>query len=321
MEKLPVDAEEEVNTDELISTLPKAKNWDHLHYLYNYEGCWYPSKFFKGVINFQTHFQAQDSDIILASIPKAGTTWLKALAFSITNRSQYPHHKTPLLTNNPHRLIPTLEMDTFWKKNQSHERIPSLKRILTTHVPFASLPDSIVGSNCRIVCICRHPLDQFISYWHFFVGLRDQNLDPFPIDEAFDMFCDGVHGYGPVWEHMLGYWKASREDSGRVLFLRYEDLKGDTRYWVKKLGEFLECPFCDDDNEAEEIVRLCSFENLKGLEVNKSGEHITGAKNGSFFRKGEVGDWTNHLSSVQALRFQKLLQEKLEGSGLAFKIL
>ncbi|WKA11030.1 hypothetical protein VitviT2T_028565 [Vitis vinifera] len=31
----------------------------------------------------QEHFQAQPSDIILSSAPKTGTTWLKALTFSI----------------------------------------------------------------------------------------------------------------------------------------------------------------------------------------------------------------------------------------------
>lgn len=34
------------------------------------------------------------------------------------------------------------------------------------------------------------------------------------------------------------------------------------------------------------------------------------------FRKGQAGDWRNHLSAGQAARFGKLMRERLAGSGL-----
>lgn len=314
----PSIEDEEANIQKLISTLPRVKHWENLHHLCHYQGCWYVSKYFKGVIDFQTKFQAQDADIILATNPKCGTTWLKALTFSIVNRSQYPSDKSPLLTHNPHHLVPAAEVDIYGDKNHSPSvrRIPSQRRIVSTHVPFASLPNSIVNSNCRIVYICRHPLDQFVSLYHF---IARQNKEIFPVDKAFDMFCDGVHAYGPYWEHILGYWKASVEQSGRILFLRYEDLKEDTKYWVKRLGEFLGFPFSEDgDDEIEGVVRLCSFEHLKGLEVNKSGERRPGVKSEIYFRKGQVGDRVNYLTPSQILRFEKLFNDKLLGSGLTF---
>ena len=66
-----------------------------------------------------------------------------------------------------------------------------------------------------------------------------------------------------------------------------------------------------------------SFENLSSLEVNKSGITQVGTnflslKNSSFFRKGEVGDWKNHLILEMAMRLDQITEQKLKGSGLTF---
>lgn len=58
---------------------------------------------------------------------------------------------------------------------------------------------------------------------------------------------------------------------------------------------------------------------MKILEVNKKGKVSNGFKNDLFFRKGEVGDWRNYLTPSMAERFEKIMEEKLEGSGLTFK--
>ncbi|KAK4401127.1 Cytosolic sulfotransferase 15 [Sesamum angolense] len=85
-----------------------------------------------------------------------------------------------------------------------------------------------------------------------------------------------------------------------------------------------EVPFsAEEENQGmiEQISRLCSFENLKNLEVNKSG-YAGGApiKNSSLFRKGEVGDWINNLTPEMAERVKNLMESKFQDSGLIFKI-
>ncbi|KAG4122009.1 hypothetical protein ERO13_D11G241151v2 [Gossypium hirsutum] len=163
----------------------------------------------------------------------------------------------------------------------------------------------------------------FISLWLFSTKLRENNLRPLSPDEAFDKFYHGIYAFGPFFEHVLGYWKASRENPNKILFLKYEDLMEDTNSHLKKLSMFLGVPFTEDEEKqgvVPEIVKMCSFENLKELEVNKKGLHASGIPNADFFRKGEVGDWSNHLTPSMVERLEKLIQEKLNNSGLTFKL-
>ncbi|KAK2635993.1 hypothetical protein Ddye_030785 [Dipteronia dyeriana] len=300
---------------ELVLSLPRVKGWD-FSFLYQYQGFWCPSRYLHGILSFQRHFQAKDTDIVLVTFPKSGTTWLKALTYTIANRSRYTLENTPLLTTPSHDLVPFTDLEIY-SKNQSSilEDLPT-PRILATHLPYASLPQSIINSNCRIVYLCRNPLDQFTSYWHFVL----QPADPVSIDEAFEKFCQGVTMFGPVWDHELGYWKASLEKSNNVLFLKYEDLKEDIIYSTKKLADFIGCPFTNEEEAQgviEEISKFCSFDNMKNLQVNQTGKvAYFGMETKAFFRKGKVGDWTNHLTPSMSKRLHNLMEEKFGESGL-----
>ncbi|KAI7979937.1 Cytosolic sulfotransferase 12 [Camellia lanceoleosa] len=113
--------------DEVLKTLPMEKIPEGFDLCF-YEGHWYPSVFFHGIISSQQHFKAQDSDLILITLPKSCTTWLKALALTIANRNNYPVSESPLLTTNPHILVPFLE-DDIYSKN-SVLKLESLKTCL-----------------------------------------------------------------------------------------------------------------------------------------------------------------------------------------------
>ncbi|KAA8548435.1 hypothetical protein F0562_000119 [Nyssa sinensis] len=307
---------------ELIQTLPKESDWVG-GYLYLYQGCWCLSMSFQGLIFFQRHFQAHDTDVIIITPPKSGTTWLKALAFAIANRMHHPLSQSLLLTSNPHDLVPCFEFDIY------HENpFPNLEnihspRIFSTHTPYALLPSSIKDSKCKIVYLCRNPLDTLVSYWHFIGKLRPETVEAISLDQLVDMFCRGLTAYGPFWDHVLGYWKATQEMPNKVLFLQYEDMKVEIVSHVKTLADFMGCPFSLDEEKqgmVEEIASFCSFDNLKDLEVNKTGKLHTGKQNNNIlFRKGEVGDWANYLTPTMVERMEKLMEEKLEGSGFTFK--
>ncbi|KAG8381929.1 hypothetical protein BUALT_Bualt05G0023800 [Buddleja alternifolia] len=230
-------------SQELLQTLEQQTNWNG-EQLVKYEGFWFPARLFRPILSTQKYFRAKDSDIILSTLPKSGTTWLKALTFSIVNRNIYTINQSPLLTSNPHAFVPFFELSVYFKQeNPDLEHIPS-PRIFSTHIPFNILPNSIRESECRVIYICRNPLDQFISLWHFFLdNKREEYIENIATDEAFDMFCKGFYHFGPFWDHMLGYSNAHLRDSQKVLFLKYEDLKEDITFNIKNIAEFIGFPF------------------------------------------------------------------------------
>ncbi|KAL2907054.1 Cytosolic sulfotransferase 13 [Bienertia sinuspersici] len=162
--------------------------------MYLYQGFWCFESMFEGTISFQTHFQAHDTDIILTSLQKTGTTWLKSLLFSIVNRKNISHvSQHPLRSKNPHELVPQLELDLQpWTQNRyCISNIPS-PRLFATHIPYPSLPDSVKNSRCRIVYVCRNPLDTFVSLWHFYLQFEEnKNIEPNKemMEEVFGNYC------------------------------------------------------------------------------------------------------------------------------------
>lgn len=143
---VPKDLEEydiDQECKELIQTLPLEKGMIETH-VHQYQGFWQITKELQGVLSCQKHFQAHDTDIIVATTAKVGTTWLKGLTFALFNRKKYPniYNTNPLLTNNPRVLVPFLEL-TFYKNKDIIPDLNSISpsRLFSTHLSFESLPN------------------------------------------------------------------------------------------------------------------------------------------------------------------------------------
>lgn len=273
----------------------------------------------------QRHFEARDSDVLLVTIPKSGTTWIKALLYAAARRADdggMPLVLGQLASRNPHQLVPFLESQIY-----TRDQIPDLSslpapRLFATHIPAASLPASVVAApGCKVVYLCRDPKDCFVSLWHF-VDKLTQSSRPWGMEEALGQFCDGVSLFGPFWEHVLGYWRWHVERPGQVLFLTYEELSADTIGQLRRLAGFIGRPFTPEEQDAgvdRDIVNACAMESMVKQEVNRSGTTEMKEKpmpNGSFFRRGVVGDWPNYLTPEMARRIDEITESKFQGSGL-----
>ena len=131
--------------------------------------------------------------------------------------------------------------------------------------------------------------------------MRDKKiLWEISFEKFFKRFCEGTCSYGPFWNHVLGFWKASLEWPERVMLVRYEDMKKDPSFHLKMLAGFMGYPFSVEEERervVNEILELCSFENLRNLKTNKRGGVSAAGismENHTFFRKGGVGDWKRH---------------------------
>ncbi|KAG5532682.1 hypothetical protein RHGRI_027092 [Rhododendron griersonianum] len=192
---------------------------------------------------------------------------------------------------------------------------------------FLSLASDGFLKTCSIIMrtscgpLKKNPMDTFVSLWHFANTLRPEKIGVNSLEDVFDMFCRGVSLYGPFWDHVLGYWKESLDKPIKVIFLKYEEMKENPNLHLRRLAEFLGCPFSPEEEASglgNEILRLCSFDNLSNLEVNNSGKLSMGEPNKAFFRRGEVGDWKNFLTAEMVDRPDQISERELKNSGLKF---
>lgn len=314
------DGEEEEPAFDLISTLPRDNRWTSLC---RYRGFWLLDLWLQGTLAMRRRLVTRPDDIFIASSPKCGATWLKALVFSLVHRRRHnPTHPChPLRTASPQECVQCLEDVFSVDPDPDLDALPS-PRIWSVHTPYSALPTSVHDSGCRIVYVVRDPKDVFVSLFHF-IDAVDSSARAVTMDEAFEMFCSGICTYGPMWEHAVEYWNESLSRPGKVLFLHYEEMKEDPVGALRRLAEFLGCPFSEEEERegvVGEISELCGFRSLTGLAVNNEGE-IKMVKRipfprKSYFRRGEVGDWRNHLSPEQAGRLDMITEAKLRGTGL-----
>jgi Sulfotransferase domain len=116
------------------------------------------------------------------------------------------------------------------------------------------------------------------------------------------------------FEMFLEYWldsaRAGLNARGKFrhyLHVRYEDFIADPEVQTKALFDFLGL------EASNGVVRSCmsaaAFDKLSG------GRQSGVEDNGSFFRKGAVGDWRNWFSEEQERRFQEWAGDLMRGLG------
>ncbi|KAF7130856.1 hypothetical protein RHSIM_Rhsim10G0058700 [Rhododendron simsii] len=315
----------EIQNHDSDSSFPKV-NSGGLSVFYQFQGFWFDPVHLQGTKQVLDNFKPLPTDVILASFPKTGTTWLKSLIYSIINRPS----TNQLVTNNPHELVPSLELQVYGgpvANSPPHDfpsNTSSSASIFSTHIPYQILGETLNSSDCRVVYVARNPKDTLISLWHFQNSIcLEQKWEPQPLEDIVSKFCEGVVVYGPYFEHVLGYHKESLERPEKFFFITYEELKSDPNIHVKRLAEFLGFPFVGEDMEeqVEEVVRSCSIETLKKHEVNNSTDvpswSMVSYK--SLFRKGQVGDHMNYLTEDMIERIDAIMSEKFHGiqSGIS----
>ena len=82
-------------------------------------------------------------------------------------------------------------------------------------------------------------------------------------------------------------------------------MKCEPRVQLRRLALFLGKPLSEKEEKSgllDQIISLCSFDNMKNLEVSKSGTTGLGIKNNTLYRSGQVGDWKNYLTAEMAAK-------------------
>lgn len=238
----------------------------------------------------------KDGDLMLATYPKSGTTWMQEIMYLIQNGADVKEAK-----NRPPMVrVPFMELEALWPMIQPRKS----PRLLKTHLQSHYFQRQIENNKVKVVFVTRNPKDTLASYYHFYQKMEELGNFKGTWNDFFDIIKADELIYGNWFDFTLGWWNLRHRDN--VLVLKYEDMKADPEQMVREVAEFCEAPLTGD--QLDTIVRATSFDTMKQEAHNKNK-----------LRKGQTGDWKTHFTVAQAAYFDNIIETRLAGTGLDYQ--
>ncbi|KAG8002581.1 Cytosolic sulfotransferase 2 [Nibea albiflora] len=261
------------------------------------------------------NFQARPDDILIATYPKAGTTWVSYILDLLYFGQISPERQTSIPI---YQRVPFLELNISFEETGVNlaDRLPTSPRLIKTHFPIQFVPKSFWEQNCRMVYVARNAKDNVVSYFHFD---RMNKVQPEPGDwnSYLHRFMEGKVVFGSWHDHVNGWWK-KKQSYSKLHYMFYEDMIEDTGREIDKLCSFL--GLSPSVEEKKRITDGVQFDNMKKNDMaNYSTLTIMDFKVSPFMRKGKVGDWKNHFTAAQNEEFDEDYEKKMKDSTLQFR--
>ncbi|XP_063979031.1 luciferin sulfotransferase [Diachasmimorpha longicaudata] len=267
--------------------------------------------------------EVYEDDVWMVSYPRTGSHWAQEMVWCIGNNLDYESAKTPLLIRNPllessALMVTGKYVDFFSQFGNSVENVEKMQRprYIKSHLPWELLPQEISKKKPKIIYVARNPKDTCVSFYHYCKLMHDLEGT---FEEFAELMVEDNAPMGPFWKHVLGFW--NRKGGDNILFLTYEDMKKDQLAAIMQTAEFLEKTVTPE--QAEELSKHLAFSkmaanpaiNLESILTSNTNDPDT-----KFIRKGQVGDWRNHMSEELSCRFDEWTEKNTKGTGLKFDI-
>ncbi|XP_062854832.1 cytosolic sulfotransferase 3-like [Trichomycterus rosablanca] len=261
------------------------------------------------------NFQARPDDILIATYPKAGTTWASYILDLLYFGNRAPERQTSLPI---YMRVPFLEMcfPGFPAGVDLANNLTTRPRLIKTHLPVQLVPKSFWEQNCRVVYVARNAKDNAVSYFHFERMNRGQP-DPGDWNTYLQNFMDGKKVFGPWYDHVNGYWE-KKQTYSNLHYMFFEDMVEDTGREVEHLCSFL--GLSTPKEEREQVTKNSHFDAMKQNKMtNYSTIPVMDFNVSPFMRKGKVGDWKNHFTVAQNDQFDEHYKQRMKNATVQFR--
>lgn len=273
----------------------------------------------------------------LASYPKSGNTWFRAVLSNLQSRKTVPVAINDLRFGvisaaDKARFTQDLGIDpsdfslddrdelraqlfSYWSTN-SKDRL-----FVKTHDVLRSLPNGAPLISGQVthsaLYFVRNPLDIVASFANHQVWTMDDTI-AFMIDKAAIFADDHVRGHIQVpqffssWSHHVQSWVDSEDVN--VLCVRYEDMYANPELTFAKALTHIDVDF--DASSLKHALRNSSFDVLSKQEKN-TGFYEKKPTSKQFFRKGCLGGWREELNAQQVARITQGCSVMMQKFGYA----
>ena len=248
-------------------------------------------------------YQPRNDDIIIATYPKCGTTWMQRIVGMLVFQSAAPF---PVQDSSPWpdmRMPPPGAMLDL-AESQTH------RRFFKTHLPYDALP---VYADVKFIHVARDGRDSAMSFHNHKVNYAPGLLElvdalniadpkfgnPLPRTsrDPARHFHDWLMGEedhigdpGAGFWHMENSYWAARNEPG-MLLVHYNDLKKDLGGEMRRIADFLDIDISDDLLPG--LVDAARFDSMKrkAAELMPTAEKIWQGGGDTFLHKGTNGRW------------------------------
>ena len=274
----------------------------------------------------------------IASYPKSGNTWLRALLsayyysnngffnqFLLNNIGQFPEKKYFSVFDYNSRVV--TDTAKFWIKAQEKINQDKSIKFFKTHNflgkinnnNFTNKENSLGG-----VYIIRDPRNVITSLKNHFELSTDQALN-FMVSEnkfIFDRFKENDYSdfqFISSWEKNYRSWK--NQKNFPVKIIKYEDLCRKSYETFREIVEFINKTIKSKDSfnieKAKNAVDSTSFNKMKNIENNEGfKESVLSKYNNSnkipFFHLGPKNDWKNTYNINYQKKLNSIFNENLQ---------
>ncbi|XP_037629334.1 cytosolic sulfotransferase 2-like [Sebastes umbrosus] len=269
------------------------------------------TKYYTGEIQ---NFKARPEDILIATYPKSGTTWVCYILDLLYFGQTCPERQASIPL---HERVPFLEICSPFQSTGMDlaDQIRTTPRLIKTHLPVQLVPKSFWEQNSKIVYVARNAKDNAVSNYHF-ARMNSNSPEPGDWSTFLQNFMEGKVVYGSWYDHVSGWWEKKQTHS-KCHWVFYEDLIKDTGREIDRLCSFL--GLTPSAEEKERVTTEVKFDNMKQNKMSNFSTLLTmNQKVSPFMRKGKVGDWKNHFTVAQHEKFDEDYKQKMKNPLLQF---
>jgi hypothetical protein len=235
--------------------------------------------------------ETRPSDVLIATFPKCGTTWIQQIVHGLRTRGSMDFEEISL-------VVPWIERSALLGIDINAPQVAE-PRAFKTHLSWDMVP-----KGGKYLYVIRDPSDALLSFYNFMNGVMFER-DSVDVDGFYAVMFAKHPLYGTYFSHVRSWWEQRRREDVQIFC--FEDMKRDHEATVRRIAAFIGIP------ANEELIALATrqsaFEFMRAHERHFDDTPTTAAINRrdglppartTKVRSGRVGDGASVPASVRA---------------------